>query len=94
MSAVSTTAGRDPIRDIVLDRAELEADVLDETSLFLDDYGLTSMVIVEIQAAIEMEYDIVMTSEQSRRMVNLAAVREVFAEASAGMPERKGRPGG
>lgn len=87
---MSTTDGRDRLRDIVLERAELEDDVLDETSLFHEDYGLPSITVLEIQAVIELEYDVVISNEQSARMVNLASVREVFAEASGERSERAG----
>jgi acyl carrier protein len=76
------TGGPDRIRDIVLDRTELEDDVLDETSRFQEDYGLASITVVEIQAAIEMEYEVEISNEQSLRMVNLAGVRAVFAEVT------------
>jgi acyl carrier protein len=79
---VSMTSSRDRIRDIVLERTEVDDDVLDETSLFHEDYGLNSIVVVEIQAAIEMEYEVEIDKEQSLRMVNLAGVREVFGEVT------------
>lgn len=86
---MTTASGRDRIREIVLERAELEDDLLDETSLFHEEYGLASITLLEIQAAIELEYDVVISNEQAIRMVNLAGVREVFAEVS-GIPERTG----
>lgn len=74
------SAGRDRIREIVLERTELDEDELTETSLFQEDHGVTSMTILEIQADIEMEFDVDIDNDHARRLVNLAAVRAVFAE--------------
>nr|WP_157358117.1 acyl carrier protein [Amycolatopsis nigrescens] len=52
-----------------------------ETSLFHDDHGLASITLIEIQAAVEAEYGVVVEDEMAARMVSLAAVREVLAEA-------------
>lgn len=74
------TTGRDRLREIVLERTELDDDELTETSLFVEEHGVTSMTILEIQADIEMEFDVDIDNDRARRMVNLAAVRAVFAE--------------
>jgi acyl carrier protein len=79
---MGTTVGKtDRIREIVLELAEIEEVDLSETSLFKEDLGLASLTVIEIQAAIEREFNLVIDEQQSVLMVNLAAVREVFAEA-------------
>ena len=79
---MGTTVGKtDRIREIVLELAEIEEVDLSETSLFKEDLGLASLTVIEIQAAIEREFNLVIDEPQSVLMVNLAAVREVFAEA-------------
>ncbi|WP_116248382.1 acyl carrier protein [Nocardiopsis sp. FIRDI 009] len=77
----TTRERRDRIREIVLELSELEDDELDETSLFIDDYGLDSMVQVEIVAAVEREYTLVIDDAKARRMTSLSSVREVVAQA-------------
>lgn len=74
------TTGSDRLREIVLERTELDDDELTETSLFVEEHGVTSMTLLEIQADIEMEFDVDIDNDRARRMVNLAAVRAVFAE--------------
>ncbi|WP_159447816.1 acyl carrier protein [Streptoalloteichus hindustanus] len=78
-----TEGKRDRVREIVLELAELDDGALDETSRFVEDCGIDSMTLVEIVAAVEREYALVFEEDQIRRMVNLAALREVFAEALA-----------
>ncbi|MCP2256519.1 acyl carrier protein [Streptoalloteichus tenebrarius] len=87
---MTTTGERDRIREIVLELAELEDGELTETDLFVEDLGLESLTLVEIQAAIEREFDVVFEEGQYRRMVSLAALREVFAEVRAAAAPQTG----
>lgn len=68
------------IREIVLEVAEIEDGELTETGLFIEDYDMDSITAVAIQAAIELEFNVVFDDDQHARMTSLAALREILAE--------------
>lgn len=71
----------DRVRDIVLELLEIAESELTETGLFKD-LGVDSMTLIEIQAQLEQEFDIVIDNRELSRMVNLRGVREVVAQAT------------
>jgi acyl carrier protein len=78
------SAAPDRIRDIVLRLLEVDESDLTETSLFKDELGADSLMIIEIQAALERELDIVIDNGEVSHMVDLQGVREVVARAVSG----------
>lgn len=78
------SAAPDRIRDVVLRLLEVDEPDLTETSLFKDELGADSLLIIEIQAALERELDIVIDNGEVSDMVHLQAVREVVARAVSG----------
>ncbi|MEU8517669.1 acyl carrier protein [Kitasatospora sp. NPDC048722] len=78
---MSTTT--DHIRQIVLRLLEADERDLTETSLFAEDHGADSMMIIQIQSELECELDIVIAREEVPRMIHLKALREVVARAVA-----------
>ena len=75
---------QDEIRDIVCEILEIEPDEVTETSLFKEDHDADSLRAIEILAALEKRFDVVIDQAELARMVNLAGVYEVVAEAAAG----------
>ncbi|WP_031076424.1 acyl carrier protein [Streptomyces sp. NRRL WC-3742] len=78
---VSTRADRlETIKEIVCDILEIEEDEVTETSLFKEDHGADSLRAIEILAALEKEFGIVINQTELPRMVNLDGVYAVVAE--------------
>jgi acyl carrier protein len=71
------------IKEIVCDILELEEDEVSETSLFNEDHGADSLRAIEILAALEKQFNVVIDQAELGRMVNLKGVEEVVAEAAA-----------
>lgn len=73
----------DRIRDVVLELLEIDESDLTETVPFKE-LGVDSMTLIEIQAQLEQEFDIVIDIRELSRMADLRGVREVVARATAG----------
>jgi len=73
------------IKRIVCETLEIEPDELTETSLFREDHDADSLRAIEIVAALEEELEIKIDQSELSRMVNLAGVYAVVAEADAGL---------
>jgi acyl carrier protein len=71
------------IKEIVCDILELEEDEVTETSLFNEDHGADSLRAIEILAALEKQFHVVIDQAELGRMVNLKGVEEVVNEAAA-----------
>jgi acyl carrier protein len=79
---VQQVAGRNAeIKDMVCDILELDSDELSETSLFKEDHDADSLRAIEILAALEKRFGVIIDQAELGRMVNLAGVYEVVAEA-------------
>ncbi|MEU3345301.1 acyl carrier protein [Streptomyces sp. NPDC006700] len=78
-SAESTS---EKIKEIVCDILELEEDEVTESSLFKEDHGADSLRAIEILAALEKRFHVVIDQAELGRMVNLKGVEEVVAEAA------------
>ncbi|KJS54217.1 acyl carrier protein [Streptomyces rubellomurinus] len=68
------------IKEIVCDILEIEEDEVTETSLFKEDHGADSLRAIEILAALEKEFGVVINQTELPRMVNLEGVYAVVAE--------------
>ncbi|MEV7184269.1 acyl carrier protein [Kitasatospora sp. NPDC058063] len=68
------------IKEIVCDILEIEEDEVTETSLFKEDHGADSLRAIEILAALEKEFGVVINQTELPRMVNLDGVYAVVAE--------------
>ncbi|MFI8894982.1 acyl carrier protein [Streptomyces paradoxus] len=79
-----TTATRDErletIKEIVCDILEIEEDEVTEVTLFKEDHNADSLRAIEILAALEKEFRVVINQSELPRMVNLKGVYEVVAE--------------
>ncbi|MCJ0871741.1 acyl carrier protein [Streptomyces sp. AP-93] len=89
MSNVNLTSGLDAaqkqeIKEIVCDILEIEEDEVTETSLFKEDHDADSLRAIEILAALERTQHVTIEQGELARMVNLAGVYVVVAEAAAG----------
>ncbi|WP_431044246.1 acyl carrier protein [Streptomyces sp. P1-3] len=73
---------RQAIKEIVIDILEIEADEVTETSLFKEEHDADSLRAIEILAALEKEFNVVINQSELGRMVNLKGVYEVVAEAA------------
>jgi acyl carrier protein len=80
MTAI-TVETSERIKEIVTEILEIEDDDVTETSLFADDHGADSLRAIEILAALEKEFNVVIDQAELSRMVNLQGVHEVVAEA-------------
>ncbi|MCP3759189.1 MULTISPECIES: acyl carrier protein [unclassified Streptomyces] len=72
---------REIVKKIVCDILEVEDGELTETTVFSEDFGVDSLAIIEIMTAIEDSLDITVDQGEAKRMVSLAAIYEVLAEA-------------
>ncbi|WP_326640856.1 acyl carrier protein [Streptosporangium sp. NBC_01755] len=70
------------IREIVCEVLELEEDEVTESSLFIEDHEADSLRAIEILAALEKEFRIVIEQSELPRMININGVYEVTAEAA------------
>jgi acyl carrier protein len=70
------------IKEIVCEILEIEPDELTESSLFKEDHTADSLRAIEILAALEKRFDIVIDQSDLARMVNLSGVYAVVADAA------------
>lgn len=70
------------IREIVCDILEIEEDEVTRTSLFKEDHNADSLRAIEILAALEKEFSVVINQSELPRMVNIEGVYQVVAEAA------------
>lgn len=80
--AALTQERRAEIKDIVCDILEIDSDELSETSLFKEDHDADSLRAIEILAALEKKFHVVIDQAELARMVNLAGVYAVVEEAA------------
>ena len=80
----SPAAQQDEIKEIVCDILEIDPDDVTDTSLFKEDHQADSLRAIEILAALEKRFDVVIDQAELARMVNLAGVYEVVADATGG----------
>lgn len=77
----STDIDREQVKEIVCEILEIDADEVTETSLFKEDHGADSLLAIEILAALERNLHVTIDQAELSRMVNLAGVYAVIAEA-------------
>jgi len=70
------------IRDVVSDILEIDPEELTEESLFKEDHDADSLRAIEILAALEKTFGVTISQTELVRLVNLAGVYAVVAEAS------------
>ena len=73
---------QDEIKEIVCEILEIDPDEVTDTSLFKEEHDADSLRAIEILAALEKRFDVVIDQAELARMVNLAGVYEVVAEAT------------
>ncbi|GAA0373512.1 acyl carrier protein [Actinoallomurus spadix] len=72
---------KEKIKDIVCDILEIEPAEVTETSMFKEDHDADSLRAIEILAALERTFDIVIDQAELSRMENLQGVYAVVDEA-------------
>lgn len=80
MSTATQDERIDTIKEIVCDILEIEEDEVTPTSLFKEDHDADSLRAIEILAALEKEFGVVINQSELPRMVNLTGVYEVVSE--------------
>ncbi|WP_422770171.1 acyl carrier protein [Plantactinospora sp. WMMC1484] len=80
----STDIDRGQVKEIVCEILEIDAGEVTETSLFKEDHGADSLLAIEILAALERSLHVTIDQAELSRMVNLAGVYAVIAEAQNG----------
>jgi len=70
------------IRDVVSEILEIEPEELADESLFKEDHDADSLRAIEILAALEKTFGVTISQTELVRLVNLAGVYAVVAEAS------------
>ncbi|AJZ85780.1 acyl carrier protein [Streptomyces antimycoticus] len=73
---------RETIKEIVTDILEIDPDEVTETSLFKEEHDADSLRAIEILAALEKNFNIVIEQSELSRMVNLQGVYEVVSGAA------------
>ncbi|GGV88016.1 acyl carrier protein [Streptomyces sp. NBC_00378] len=76
-----STERKAEIKEIVCDILELELDEVTDTSLFKEEHDADSLRTIEILASMERNFGLVLEQAELSRMVNLAGVYAVVAEA-------------
>jgi acyl carrier protein len=82
LAAGLDAAKKQEIKEIICDILEIEDEVT-ETSLFKEEHDADSLRAIEILAALERTQHVTIDQEELARMVNLAGVYAVVAEAAA-----------
>jgi acyl carrier protein len=72
---------KEQIKEIVCDILELELDEVTDTSRFKEEHDADSLRTIEILASLERTFGITLKQSELSRMVNLAGVYAVVAEA-------------
>ncbi|WP_369390542.1 acyl carrier protein [Streptomyces sp. CG1] len=70
------------IKEIVCDILEIEEDEVTPTSLFKEDHKADSLRAIEILAALEKKFSVVIDQSELPRMVNIDGVYQVVSEAA------------
>jgi acyl carrier protein len=70
------------IKEIVCDILEIEPGEVTDTSLFKEDHGADSLRAIEIVAALEKRYSVVIDQGDLPRLINISGVYDVVAEAT------------
>ncbi|KAK1179548.1 acyl carrier protein [Streptomyces sp. NBS 14/10] len=73
---------QETIKEIVTDILEIDPEEVTETSLFKEEHDADSLRAIEILAALEKEFNVVIPQAQLSRMINLEGVYEVVSEAA------------
>ncbi|MFD8382221.1 acyl carrier protein [Streptomyces sp. NPDC059679] len=73
---------QETIKEIVTDILEIDPDEVTETSLFKEEHDADSLRAIEILAALEKQFNVVIPQAQLSRMINLEGVYEVVSEAA------------
>ncbi|MFF7654486.1 acyl carrier protein [Streptomyces sp. NPDC007983] len=73
---------RETIKEIVTDILEIDPDEVTETSLFKEEHDADSLRAIEILAALEKTFNVVIDQSELGRMVNLRGVYEVVSDAA------------
>lgn len=73
---------RESIKEIVTDILEIDPDEVTETSLFKEEHDADSLRAIEILAALEKTFNVVIDQSELGRMVNLKGVYEVVSDAA------------
>jgi acyl carrier protein len=79
----AAVAQQEKIKEIVCEILEIELDEVTPVSLFKEDHDADSLRSIEILAALEKEFHVVIDQAELARMVNLEGVYEVVGEAAA-----------
>ncbi|WP_055555233.1 acyl carrier protein [Streptomyces sp. NBRC 110028] len=73
---------RETIKEIVTDILEIDPDEVTETSLFKEEHDADSLRAIEILAALEKTFNVVIDQAELGRMVHLRGVYEVVSDAA------------
>ncbi|MEU4897844.1 acyl carrier protein [Streptomyces sp. NPDC044780] len=73
---------RETIKEIVTDILEIDPDEVTDTSLFKEEHDADSLRAIEILAALEKTFNVVIDQSELGRMVNLQGVYEVVSDAA------------
>ncbi|QKV94773.1 acyl carrier protein [Streptomyces sp. NA02950] len=73
---------RETIKEIVTDILEIDPDEVTEASLFKEEHDADSLRAIEILAALEKKFNVVINQSELSRMVNLRGVYEVVSDAA------------
>ncbi|MET7765627.1 acyl carrier protein [Streptomyces sp. NPDC005336] len=73
---------RETIKEIVTDILEIDPDEVSETSLFKEEHDADSLRAIEILAALEKTFNVVIDQSELSRMVHLRGVYEAVSDAA------------
>lgn len=80
-SAIDSAAAAE-IKDVVCETLELEPEEVSDTSLFQEEHGVDSLGAIEVLAALERHFGVVIDQSEMAQMTNLEGVYGVVARAN------------
>jgi acyl carrier protein len=84
MSAVTIDAATEAkVRAIVADCLDMEADDIEPTALFTEEYGADSLGAIEMLAGLEKAFGVTIEQSELAKMIHLRAVLDVLSQAEA-----------
>lgn len=73
---------KNEIRNLIAKIIEMDPDKIDENAHFIKDYGMDSLIMLEILATLEQKYNVRIPQEKLMDMVTLKGVISVFQDIS------------
>lgn len=68
------------VREIIAEEIEMDADELEESASFIDEYEADSMSVIQVFGRIERELGVAIPQEEMKNMTDLNAAYEIVGK--------------